>query len=95
MSGPPIRVADAATAIPGGSGNFTAFAQSGVAPSPVISGNNVAFFGAGSGGQQGIYVLDYVAQAGPPIKIADTATRHSGRQRRVYGVSPAAQPQRR
>ena len=52
---PPIRIADTATAIPGGTGNFTALVHSGnpVAPSPVISGNNVAFFGAGAGGQQG------------------------------------------
>ena len=79
LNGPPIRIADAATAIPGGSGNFTSFIpQEPIAPSPVISGSKVAFFGAGSGGQQGIYVLDYLAQVGPPIKIADTGTAIPG-----------------
>jgi sugar lactone lactonase YvrE len=80
VNGPPIRIADAATAIPGGTGNFTSFLLQGppIAPNPSISGNNVAFFGAGSGGQQGVYVLDYVTISGPPIKIADTATAIPG-----------------
>ena len=50
----PVRIADAATAIPGGTGNFTSFTHPGIPPNPIISGNNVAFFGAGSGGQQGV-----------------------------------------
>lgn len=78
QNGPPIRIADIATAIPGGTGNFTTFTRAGSSPNPIISGNKVAFFGAGSGGQQGVYVLDYVALNGPPIKIADTATAIPG-----------------
>ena len=76
VNGSPLRAADTATAIPGGTGNFTSFLQVSppIVPSPVISGNNVAFFGAGTGGQQGIYTYDYVVGTGPPIKIADTAT---------------------
>jgi hypothetical protein len=73
-NGPPIKVADLNTAVPGGNGNFTAFFMNGPPIVPAISGNKVAFFGAGSGTQQGIYTYDYVQQAGPPIKIADTAT---------------------
>ena len=48
----------------------------GVGPpiSPALDGTRVAFFGAGSSGQQGIYV----SSAGPPIRIADTATAIPG-----------------
>jgi hypothetical protein len=75
----PIRIADKSTAIPGGTGNFTSFIpQEPVAPNPSISGNKVAFFGAGSGGQQGVYVRNYVAIPQEPIKIADTTTAIPG-----------------
>jgi hypothetical protein len=45
-----------------------------VGEAPPIDGTSVAFFGAGSGGQHGIYVLS----RGPPIKIADAATAIPG-----------------
>jgi hypothetical protein len=71
IPGNPVRVADLNTAIPGGTGNFTSFVPGNpVAPNPAISGNMVAFFGAGSGGQQGVYA----GIPGNPVKIADMAT---------------------
>ena len=76
-NGPPIRLADTATAIPGGTGNFMAFTIPGNPISPAISGSSVAFFGAGTGGQQGVYGAS-VSMSGPPIKIADTATAIPG-----------------
>jgi hypothetical protein len=48
--GPPSKVADLSTAIPSGTGMFTAFAAS-----PNISGTEVVFVGYGAGGQQGVY----------------------------------------
>jgi hypothetical protein len=71
--GPPIRVADLNTPIPGGSGNFTRFAPPDpvTPPSPSISGDVVGFFGAGAGGQQGIYRLQ---PEGPPNRVADLNT---------------------
>jgi hypothetical protein len=63
---PPIKVADLNTAIPGGAGNFTGFGGS-----PIISGDAVAFHGAGAGGQQGIYRF---GPNPPPIKVADLYT---------------------
>ena len=75
--GPPIRIADTATAIPGGTGNFMAFSIPGNPVSPAISGTSVAFFGAGTGGQQGVYGAS-VSITGPPIKIADTTTAIPG-----------------
>jgi sugar lactone lactonase YvrE len=78
IPGNPIRIADTFTAIPGGTGNFTSFVPGNpIAPNPSISGNKVAFFAAGSDGQQGIYAGDFSVQ-GPPIKIADTATAIPG-----------------
>ena len=41
------------TAIPSGTGNFTSFGSNSF---PSIDGGNVAFFGAGSSGQQGLYL---------------------------------------
>ena len=55
MTGPPIKLADLNTAIPGGSGNFTSFLVQGPPIAPAISGENVAFIAGGSGGQQGVY----------------------------------------
>ena len=71
-----IRVADTTTAIPNGSGVFTAFFPGApiVPPDPSISGNNVAFFGIGSGGQQGIYAMMHSGLA----KVADTGTTIPG-----------------
>src|SRR3989442_1401245 len=70
------RIADTATAIPSGSGNFTAFTPPNpiTPPSPIISGDIVAFFGAGSGGQEGIYA----SLSGALTKIANTATAIPG-----------------
>ncbi len=47
--GPLARVADATTAIPGGSGTFTGFSV------VDVSGPAVTFVGTGSGGQSGVY----------------------------------------
>ena len=72
----PIRIADLNTLIPSGSGNFATFSGSGGGPpSPSISGSGVVFWGAGGGGQQGIYAIpsDPIFPASP-MRIADTAT---------------------
>jgi hypothetical protein len=59
-------VADTNTAIPNGTGNFTAFGfQS-------VSGTRMAFRGAGSNGQNGIYVG--TVGGGPLVRVADTNT---------------------
>jgi len=58
------KVADTTTPIPGGTGNFVIF------ESPSIDGGSVAFKGAGSSGQSGIY-LD---TGGPLVLIADKST---------------------
>lgn len=68
------RVADTNTVIPGGSGSFTGFTRPGLAPSPTISGNNVAFYGESSGGQQGVYA----SINGSLTRIADTTTAIPG-----------------
>jgi hypothetical protein len=47
--GPPIKVADTTTAIPGGGGNFASFGA------VSVSATDVAFLGHGAGGQAGIY----------------------------------------
>lgn len=60
-------VADTNTPIPGGTGNFTWFPYSGIS----LSGENVAFDGRGSSGQQGIYTniggITLVADQNTPI----------------------------
>ncbi len=67
----PMKViADTTTAIPGGSGPFMSFTQTGRPTDPCISGTNVVFWAAGSGGQQGIYAL----LEGVLTTIADTNT---------------------
>jgi hypothetical protein len=58
----PVKVADQNTAIPGGTGNFISYP-----PSPVISGDNIAFIGNGANGQQGVYRLY------PPTPITPVA----------------------
>ena len=70
-SGPPTKVADLNTAIPGGTGNFTGFASAAYPPTPIISGDTVAFIGTGSGGQQGVY---RAVPDGQQIKVADLNT---------------------
>ena len=58
------------TAIPGGTGAFASFGTR-----PTNSAGNTAFFGTGSGGQQGIY---RAGPDGPPIKVADLNTAIPG-----------------
>jgi hypothetical protein len=50
QNGPPIKVADLDTPIPGGSGSFTGFS------SVSTNGAHTAFLGLGSSGQAGIYL---------------------------------------
>jgi len=65
-------VADSTLAIPGGTGTFTSFDPGlvGLPPSPCASDGNVAFWGGGSGGQQGVYAL----LSGTPTQIASLNT---------------------
>src|SRR5262245_13600976 len=58
------RVADLNTAIPAGTGNFTALLF------PAVSGGNVAFLGFGSFGQRGIYLF----AGGTLSRVADQNT---------------------
>jgi hypothetical protein len=71
-NGPPIKVADLNTAIPGGTGNFTAFPL----VSPVISNGTVVFLGNGPAGQQGVYRVIPVEPTipGNPVKLANLNT---------------------
>ena len=65
---------DAATAIPGGTGNFTSLHSptfSAIPAHPSVGGGDVVFFGRGSAGQQGVYAMH---GSGPPIKLADLNT---------------------
>jgi hypothetical protein len=76
--GPPCKAADLGTAIPGGSGNFTAFSPpSAVSESPGCPGGCgkvVAALGFGDSGQQGIYAFS----CGAPVKVADLNTAIPG-----------------
>ncbi|HLH56320.1 MAG TPA: choice-of-anchor R domain-containing protein [Verrucomicrobiae bacterium] len=75
--GSPLRIADTSTAIPGGSGNFTAFGSDQAHPvDPAMRGNRLAFVGSGSGGQQGVYNVAVMAPplVGSPLRVADTST---------------------
>lgn len=65
------RLADLTTAIPGGAGNFTGFGMR-----PALSGVNVAYYGTGASGQQGIYVAFPPGPVGG--RIADTSTAIPG-----------------
>ncbi len=72
--GPAVKIADTATAIPGGTGNFTAFGADQSHPiDPVMSGDRLAFVGSGSDGQHGVYTVGVNAppQAGL-VRLADT-----------------------
>ncbi|WP_425398355.1 hypothetical protein [Aeoliella sp.] len=67
------RVASTTTSIPDGTGDFTAFGryiQTSLSQTPAIGGNTIAFYGEGSGGQQGIYA----EINGSLVRIADTNT---------------------
>ena len=73
--GSPIKIADLATFMPGGTGNFTDFVGNATAPvGPVIYDNNIAFRGAGAGGRIGIYAMIN----GMLAKVADTTTPVTG-----------------
>jgi hypothetical protein len=64
---PPIKVADLNTAIPDGIGNFVSFLSDNGAPiDPYISGDNIVFYGTGSNGQRGIYLVNRAGGPMPP-----------------------------
>jgi hypothetical protein len=63
------KIADTATAIPSGTGNFAGFGGGGF-NQPSIADSNVAFLGTGSGGQAGIYA----DKGAGLVRIADTTT---------------------
>ncbi|WP_234824979.1 hypothetical protein [Cupriavidus necator] len=67
-----FNAVDTTTAIPGGCGAFMGFYSPGpvAPPDPCISAGNLAFWGAGVSGQQGIYALRYVVLG----KVADVNT---------------------
>jgi hypothetical protein len=70
----PCRIlADTASAIPGGIGDFTRFLAG-----PGISGDQVAFLGSGAGGEQGVYACDRTAPTDPCRVLADTASAIPG-----------------
>lgn len=83
IPGEPVQpIADLATAIPGGTGNFTAFSGLALAahpPDPVIPGDpiRVAFIGTGAG-QQGVYVSDSAVPVEPILPVADLTTAIPG-----------------
>jgi hypothetical protein len=61
-------IADLSTPIPGGTGNFTGFAGA-----PDVSGEAVAFFGTGAGGQQGVYFRTTPID---PCRLKQTAVQY-------------------
>ncbi len=63
------KIADTSTPIPGGTGDFTGFAVA-----PALSGSTAAFFGLGSGIQEGLYT----GTGGTLTTIADTNTTIPG-----------------
>ena len=63
------QVADTTTSIPDGTGNFTGFGA------PSLSDAGTAFYGEGSGGQQGVYVASRPPVVANPWRtdtLADT-----------------------
>ena len=71
----PLKIADLATFMPGGTGNFTDFVGNATAPvGPVIYDDNIAFRGAGAGGRIGVYAMIN----GTLAKVADTTTPVTG-----------------
>jgi hypothetical protein len=75
----PIKVADLATAVPGGTDNFTSFSEVSLTTSPFgsagSSSSRFGFIGSGTG-QQGIYLADVSDLQTPPdpIRVADLNT---------------------
>ena len=70
----PIKVADLSTPIPNGTGLFTNFTP----VDPCIYLNKLVFIGDGSGGQQGVYLVDVLPMPPPIMPIADTNTEVPG-----------------
>jgi hypothetical protein len=65
------KVADTATAIPAGTGNFVLFGQvSSEALAPAVSGTNVVFVGSNNVAQEGVYL----SKGGSLTRIADRTT---------------------
>lgn len=84
---PALLAANAAMPIPAGIGNFVSLPTG-----PSFSGNNVAFVGAGSVGQQGIYLVNRFGSQPPPIKIADLNTAIPGGAGNFSSFGDSAQP---
>ncbi len=77
IPGNPVQpIADFATAIPGGAGNFTAFDSLALAAIPTDP-HRVAFIGSGVS-QQGVYLGDSAIPGNPVMPIADFATAIPG-----------------
>jgi hypothetical protein len=89
---PPQRVADTSTAIPGGSGNFTAFPSA-----PSISGENVAFVGngAGIGRSRNRRTTTTTASSMRPTTLcgAKDLAQRTRRPTTTYGAPTSAKPQ--
>ncbi|QEG36349.1 autotransporter outer membrane beta-barrel domain-containing protein [Bythopirellula goksoeyrii] len=85
LNGSLLRVASTSagslngTSIPDGVGDFTGFGKfsSGPAQAPSIGGDSIAFYGEGTGGQQGIYAKIGGINA-PIVRIANTNTAIPG-----------------
>ncbi|HEX4825924.1 MAG TPA: hypothetical protein VFV19_16610 [Candidatus Polarisedimenticolaceae bacterium] len=100
----PIRLVDLTTAIPGGTGDFTAFREVSMTISP--SASHVGFVGSGTS-QEGLYLADVTDLMIPPspVRIADGTTPVPGGSGAFTGfghlslasprvASPAAWPTR-
>ncbi len=75
IPGNPVKIADTATAIPGGTGNFTSFGD------VSISATDVAFLGFGANGQEGIYDMT----GGSLLNVVDLTDILDGRS--ITGLS--------
>lgn len=84
---PALLAVNAAVPIPGGMGNFVSLPGS-----PSFSRGNLAFFGVGALGQQGIYLMDALKPGPAPIKIADVNTAIPGGVGNFLSFGDLAQP---
>jgi hypothetical protein len=83
------------TQVPAGIGTFASFAHLDLISTPGDPCRKAAFVGAGTGGQQGIYLASG-CDAGPqppPIRLADMSTLVPGGQGRFSGFGPLAAAQ--
>ncbi len=71
-------IADANTAIPDGTGNFT------FAGNPAMDGGVIVFIGTGNGGQRGIYL----SEAGPLVKLIAVGDALDGRTVSDVDINP-------